>query len=223
VPSTDQRSSEIASPPGVDACAPCAPAGGFDRRVQAACSDGDLVQRIACGEREALGLLYVRHARAMAQVGMRIVGKHSEVEDVLHDVFLEVWNRAGCYDSSRGSVRTWLLVRMRSRCIDRTRVTRPPSVDRERADVVEMHFEHHTEAVRLRALVRGLPTPQRLVMELGYFDGLSHAEIAAELAVPVGTVKSRLSTALTALRTALGVPRKQEVRPHGRRMATRSQ
>lgn len=175
--------------------------------VSGLASDGELLRRIVAGEGAALGMLYDRHARTMTSLGVRILGPRSEVEDILHDVFLEVWRRAADYDRRRGSVKTWLLVRMRSRCIDLTRSRLPRRIEGDRLDVVEVRYEPQADASRLRALVVALPAPQRLVMELGYFRGLSISEIAVELAVPVGTVKSRLSAALARLRIELGVVR----------------
>ena len=176
-----------------------------DRGARPLVSDAELLHRIAAGERAALGTLYDRHARTMMALGVRILGVHGEVQDVLHDVFLEVWLRAADYDVRRGSVKTWLLVRMRSRCIDRTRSPLVRRAGGDRLHVVEVHFEPRAEINRVRALVSALPAPQQRVMELGYFHGLSISEIAAELAVPIGTVKSRLSAALATLRAALGV------------------
>jgi RNA polymerase sigma-70 factor, ECF subfamily len=181
-----------------------------DRSAAACSSDDALLQGIVGGEREALGALYDRHARSMTEVGVRILGIRSEVEDVLHDVFLEVWRRAGDYDRRRGSVKSWLLVRMRSRSIDRARSPLMRRIDHDPVPMVEVHFEPRAESNRLHALLDRLPPPQRMVMELSYFRGLSLSEIASELAVPIGTVKSRLSTALAALRLGLGVVRTPE-------------
>src|SRR5688572_30117813 len=80
--------------------------------------DVDLVIAVAEGDREALALVYDRHSGPMLAVGVRIVRDRGEAEEILHDVFLEAWKRAGDYDPSRGTVRTWLMLRMRSRCLD---------------------------------------------------------------------------------------------------------
>ena len=182
-----------------------------DRSPAAITSDGELLGRVVAGDRAALGALYHRHARAMLALGLRILGARCEVEDVLHDVFLEVWRRAADYDRKRGSVKTWLLVRMRSRCIDRARSPMARRIDGDWLHKVEVHCEPRMDVPRLRALVDALPAPQRLVMELGYFRGLSISEIAGELSVPIGTVKSRLSAGLAALRAELGVVRASDV------------
>lgn len=167
--------------------------------------DVELVVRAAAGDREALAALYDRHAGAMLALGVRILRDRGEAEEVLHDVFLEAWRRAGDYDPSRGTVRTWLTLRMRSRCLDlvksaarsRTRAAggsletvagaAPPGADR-------------LDGSKVRAAMAELPDEQRAILELGYFAGLSCSEIAGELGVPIGTVKSRLHAALTKLR-----------------------
>jgi RNA polymerase sigma-70 factor, ECF subfamily len=173
--------------------------------------DIDVLRRIAGGDKEALGCLYDRHAGVMLALGMRIVGLRRDAEDLLHDVFLEAWRHAGDYDARRGSVKTWLLMRMRSRCLDRVRshaFSRTDSLDVEPmrsggADKVERHID----GARAKALLETLPAGQREVLELGYFQGLSFSEIAHALNIPVGTVKSRVSAAMVKLREDLGVKR----------------
>jgi RNA polymerase sigma-70 factor (ECF subfamily) len=173
--------------------------------------DIDVLRRIASGDKEALGSLYDRHAGVMLALGVRIIGLRRDAEDLLHDVFLEAWSHAGDYDPRRGSVKTWLLMRMRSRCLDRVRshaFSRTDSLDAEPvrsggADKVERHID----GARAKALLDTLPAGQREVIELGYFQGLSFSEIAVVLNIPVGTVKSRVSAAMVKLREDLGVKR----------------
>jgi RNA polymerase sigma-70 factor, ECF subfamily len=170
--------------------------------------DALLVQAMARGDREALGALYDRFAGEMLAVGQRFLGGAREAEDLVHDVFLEAWHRARHYDRTRGSVRTWLMLRLRSRALDWLRSAR-------RADLVG--FEETKDALaagvdpdlasRTRRALYGelaeLPPEQRVVLELGFFAGYSHAEIAIELEIPLGTVKSRISRAILALRSRL--------------------
>ena len=179
-----------------------------DAAMEPAAADIDLLRRIAHGERSALGLLYDRHAGVMLGLGVRILGMRREAEDLLHDVFLEAWQHAGDYDPRRGSVKAWLLLRMRSRCLDRARshgfsrtdplVSESPRVSR--AD----HAERQLDARRAQSLLATLPTSQREVLELGYFHGLSFSAIAEQLNIPIGTVKSRVSAAMSKLRAELG-------------------
>ena len=168
--------------------------------------DADIVRCAANGDREALGALYDRHAGVMLALGIRILGVHREAEDVLHDVFLEVWQRAGDYDAARGSVRSWLLLRMRSRSLDRARSHGFARVDAFVTEPMEhaaADAELDMDAQRARGLLLSLPHRQREVLELGYFHGLSISEISARLGVPTGTVKSRVAAALRQLRASL--------------------
>jgi RNA polymerase sigma-70 factor (ECF subfamily) len=146
-------------------------------------------------------------------IGRRILGDRREAEDLLHDVFIEVWRQAADYDESRGTVRAWLLMRMRSRALDRRKAAAfskradLPAPDAIAAAVGDSHSGEDPElgadrdAVR-RALAE-LPAEQRQVLELGYFEGLSSSEIAERVRAPIGTVKSRVAAALTKLRQGL--------------------
>jgi RNA polymerase sigma-70 factor, ECF subfamily len=171
--------------------------------------DASLVRRIAAGDKRALSSLYDRYSSQMLALGLRIVGVRSEAEDLLHDVFLEVWKRAGDYDPQRGTVRAWLCLRMRSRALDRQkspRVSRAVAWDDARANETEAPHNDpglRMERERVRTALKALSTDQRDVVELCYFAGLSTQEAAEKLGCPVGTVKSRLSAARDRLRTAL--------------------
>jgi RNA polymerase sigma-70 factor (ECF subfamily) len=181
--------------------APAVQAGGDE--------DIDVLRSLASGDKRALGVLYDRHAGTMLALGLRIVGVRREAEDLLHDVFLEAWRHAGDYDPRRGTVKTWLLLRMRSRCLDRVRshgFSRVDALDSEPAwqGSVE-RTDRRLDGSRARALLGSLPASQREVLELGYFEGLSFSEIATQLDIPIGTVKSRVSAAMTKLRDDLGV------------------
>ncbi len=175
--------------------------------------DVELLRQCAAGDRQALGSLYDRHAAVMLALGLRIVGVRREAEDLLHDVFLEAWRHAGDYDPRRSAVKTWLLLRMRSRCLDRVRshaFSRTESLDAEPArGGGQERLERALDGSRLRALVDTLPQGQREVLELGYFAGLTFQEVADQLGIPIGTVKSRVSAAMTRLRGELGVSQRE--------------
>lgn len=159
--------------------------------------------RVSAGDREALAELYDRHAPQLLAVARRILRDPSEAEDLLHDVFVEVWHGAGRYQPDRGSVRTWLLIRTRSRALDRLRLgvqRRASTLEREPA---AGDASAAVDRVAVITAVRALPVAQRRTLELAYFGGLSAAEIAAEEGAPLGTIKSRLSGALGRLRVAL--------------------
>lgn len=172
-------------------------------------SDAEVVQELALGREAALAELYDRFGELLLAVGVRILKDPVEAEDLLHDVFVEAWRRAGDFDPARGGVRAWLVTRTRSRALDRCK-----SPGRSRAVPLD---DHHVDRprpdaggdvgdhARLLRAVATLSPEQRAVVECAYFDGLSSSEIAARLRVPIGTVKSRMAGGLSKLRLALGV------------------
>ena len=183
--------------------APLAPEPGRDESLMAAA---------AVGDESALGELYDRHAGAMLGVALRILKLRQDAEDLVHDVFVEAWQKAADFDAGRGSVRSWLLVRVRSRGVDRLRSL--SSARRrgligdgenapEEADAKVAPVWDSPDRERARKALEGLPEAQRALVELAYFEGMTCREMAAHCAIPIGTVKSRLSAALGKLREAL--------------------
>lgn len=171
-------------------------------------ADIALIQAMAAGDRAALAALYDRHAATMLALGLRILKNRGEAEDLLHDVFLEVWRAAKDYDLKRGRVRTWLVIRMRSRALDvvkSARVSRRSGDDEVIGRVVGDDDPSATpDQARVRRALAEVSAEQRSVLELAYFEGLSCSEIATRLDVPIGTVKSRLAAGLAKLRHTLG-------------------
>src|ERR1043165_3073211 len=160
--------------------------------------DEVLVAAMAAGDRAALATLYERHASLLLGLALRIVRERREAEDLLHDVFLEAWRTARDFDPKRGRVRTWLAIRMRSRALDLQKSAR---VSRNAGDgglelVVDDGERASPDHGRIRTALAELGQDQRRVLELAYFEGLSCTEIAERVAVPVGTVKSRLAAGL---------------------------
>jgi RNA polymerase sigma-70 factor (ECF subfamily) len=167
---------------------------------------------MARGDTGALAELYDRHTPQMLALALMILRGRPAAEDVVHEVFLEAWERAATYDSTRGAVLPWLLVRVRSRSLDFLR-----AADQSRASVVTADFwdglvrdpqSDDSLAPDRAAVCRALcdlAEPQREVLLLGYFEGLSCTEIAARVGAPVGTVKTRVARALAKLRDALNV------------------
>lgn len=165
--------------------------------------DVGLVRAVAAGDRSALGELYDRHHSVLMAVGMRIIANRQETEDLLHDVFLEVWKRAHTYDPKRASVRSWLLLRMRSRALDRVksaRMARRRPMDQAPTETHDATASRDVDASRIPGWMESLSREQRDVIALGYFEGLSCREIGETLDIPIGTVKSRLASALRVLR-----------------------
>jgi RNA polymerase sigma-70 factor (ECF subfamily) len=186
-----------------------------DHAIPEAETDSGLVGRMARGDRAALGLLYERHAGRLLALLLRILGDRSEAEDLLHDVFLEAWRHAGDYSTDRGTVSGWLVLRARSRAIDRRRsAPRARSVPLEASDLPERGDPAADpgrihDQKRLGDVFSVMSADEKEVILLGYFEGLSSTEIAERLGKPVGTVKSRTRSALEKLRGALVEERKE--------------
>jgi RNA polymerase sigma-70 factor, ECF subfamily len=179
---------------------------------QSAERDAALVAAVATGDREALAMLYDAHSEVVLGLAKRIVGAGA-AEDLLHDVFLEVWHHAADYSPDRGSVRAWLLVRARSRALDRLgKRERDARLAAEAKDQTSARGvsgaarfgESELDARRVSRLASQLDPDLTRVLDLAYFEGLSCSEMAATLSLPLGTVKSRLARALARLREAVG-------------------
>jgi RNA polymerase sigma-70 factor (ECF subfamily) len=173
-------------------------------------SDEGLIRRMLSGDETALGILYERYGGLVYSVAKHILGDSGAAEEVLQDIFHQLWRSASSFDSARGSLSSWLLVMARNRSIDRVR-RRTPTVGEEVAETLhrpvldlESVAAQNEMAARVRAALRGLPEAQRLAMELAYFEGLTQSEIAKRTGDPLGTVKTRLRTALASLKTVFG-------------------
>jgi len=178
--------------------------------VEEAAVDRQLLVAVKNGDREALAALYDRHATVLLVVAYRILQNRRDAEDLLHDVFVEAWQKIDGFDQSRGSVRSWLLVRLRSRAIDRVRslarMRRHVSSNTDAAENVGCESVQPAEQLdrsRARRALHFLSEAQRFVIELNYFKGLTCREIAAQYDIPEGTVKSRLITGIRVLRKHL--------------------
>jgi len=176
-------------------------------------ADQAALARMARGEGDAVAELYDRHARPIYSLAIRILGDATEAEDVVQEVFAQAWRQASRYSASRGAVAAWLLTLARSRAIDRLRArrARPGGLSDDRmatqlpdsgppADSQVLSSEH---VARVRAALDELPLLQRAAIELAYFEGLTHAEIADRLEQPLGTVKTRIRLAMLKLRDVL--------------------
>jgi RNA polymerase sigma-70 factor (ECF subfamily) len=169
--------------------------------------DHGLIAAVATGDEAALAALYDCHAAALLGVALRILKTRQDAEDLVHDVFIEAWQRASDFDAARGSVRSWLLVRTRSRAVDRLRsleaARRRGLLARAEASEEETQVAPIWDGLdRLRAkrALDALPAAQRALVELAYFEGLSCSEMAERCGIPIGTVKSRLSAGMAKLR-----------------------
>ena len=177
--------------------------------------DRQLVHEIAAGSAEALGRLYDRHAAAAFGLARRIVVQTEAAEEVVQDVFAQIWRDAARYERDRASVAGWIVMVTRTRAIDHTRARRArpdqshgegdrmlPSIAASSRDPEESAVSAEEASIVRRALY-DLPDAQRELLELAYYEGLTHTEIADRTGLPLGTVKTRLRTAVQTLRDRL--------------------
>jgi RNA polymerase sigma-70 factor (ECF subfamily) len=178
--------------------------------------DGELVRRMGRGDKRAFSDLYDRFSRPLFSVAVRILNDKSEAEDVVQEVFLSLWEKAGSFDADRGSAFAWAITLTRNRAIDRLRTRRRRTTllnesvaedlpgghstsDSDSAD--DLIFKEKTLAVR--SALSALPPDQLRALELAFFSGLTQQEIAARLSEPLGTVKARIRRGLLKLRDTL--------------------
>ncbi len=174
--------------------------------------DVELLHAIASGDEAALARLYDQYRVILFGLLVRILGSREEAEDILQEVFLQVWRRAADFDEKRGKPFTWLVTLTRSRAIDRLRqlgarqrLATSAAQDQpgEASDALKDTVRSEQREIVQRALAE-LPEDQRRTLQLAYFEGLTQAEIAAKLDSPLGTVKTRMRAGMTKLRTTLG-------------------
>jgi RNA polymerase sigma-70 factor (ECF subfamily) len=168
-------------------------------------SDEELLLRAADGDGEALGGLYDRHGDVLFGLAMRLLQHRDDAADLVHDVFLESWQKARQYNAERASVRSWLILRLRSRAIDRVRAREVRSaVPGQPLEEVECAGSVSPDQERIGSLLSELSESHRTVLTLSYFKGLSCQEIACHTKMPVSTIKSRLRAATLRLGELLG-------------------
>ncbi len=153
-----------------------------------------------------MAALYDRYSSLVYAVALRVLGDTGAAEDVLQEVFLQLWRNPAAFDSGRGNLGTWLGVITRNRAIDRLRKRRPETDIADVAVSVEPDLAGEAERARAMEKVRnalgGMPGPQRSALEMAYFEGLTHTEIAAKTGEPLGTIKTRIRAGLQVLRKA---------------------
>jgi RNA polymerase sigma-70 factor (ECF subfamily) len=176
--------------------------------------DRELLQRIAKSDTEAYRALFDRYAPTALALALRLVRHRPLAEESVQEAFFEVWRGADRYEEARGSVRAWIMTLVHNRAVDALRrelaqrrraddaTAYDPPVDDPAADIAEA-LDIPKERARVRAALDTLPDEQRQVLELMYFDGLSQTQVADQMTIPLGTVKSRAVLAMRKLRTQL--------------------
>lgn len=174
--------------------------------------DKDLVEETAAGDQTAFSELYRRYSASAFGLALRVLGEPAMAEEVLQEVFLSVWRKAGAYDPARGSVRSWLFAQIHHRAVDAVRreeaerrrspLNTEPDFDGGFDDVIEEGWLSARRG-QVRDALSGLSTEQRQIIELAYFRGLTQTQVAKETGVPLGTVKSRTLAAMRRLRESL--------------------
>jgi RNA polymerase sigma-70 factor (ECF subfamily) len=167
-----------------------------------------LMRRLQSGDRDALADLYDRHAALAYGVALRVLRQAEEAEDALQEAWVQIWNRCGSFDPSRGNVAAWIVTIVRSRALDRLRRSstrgRAESAPHVEPPVAPVAPDRSAEASSLRTelsrAMDAIDPRQREVLEIAYFEGLSQSEIADRLGVPLGTVKYWMRQGLLQLR-----------------------
>jgi RNA polymerase sigma-70 factor (ECF subfamily) len=177
--------------------------------------DAHLLQRVAAGDQNAFGELYDRFSGPLYGTALRIVREPAEAQDVVHDVFVTLWEKAATFESSRGNAFSWAVTLVRNRAIDRVRMQRRRAELLAESAPVDLGLDERQpqsgseaaassdEARAIREAVGALPAEQKRALELAYFGGLTQEQIAQQLQEPLGTVKARIRRGLVKLRDSL--------------------
>lgn len=170
-------------------------------------SDRALLERIQLRDQNAMAGIFDRYSGMAYAVALRVLGDSAQAEDVIQDIFLQVWLNPSAFVPERGSLGAWLAVVTRNRAIDAIRRRKPSEpvddVVLPAATDIASEVERAATVERVRSVLSRMPLEQRETVELAFFQGLTHSEIAREKGEPLGTVKTRIRAALISLRKAL--------------------
>ncbi len=169
--------------------------------------DGLLLTRVKGGDQQAMTELFDQYSGMVYSVALRVLKDPGQAEDVMQEIFFQVWRNPNAFVSGRGSLGAWLAVMARNRAIDSLRRRRPTDSVEDVVLASPLDLGSEVERNRMMEKVRGvlkdLPMEQQKSVELAFFEGLSHSEIAARTGDPLGTVKTRIRSALITLRKAI--------------------
>lgn len=170
-------------------------------------ADAELLQRISQRDESAMGLLFDRYARIVYSIALRVLNDPSEAEDVMQEVLIQIWRGAPSFIVGRGSLGGWLAVVARNRAIDVLRKRHPSDPVDEVILPSQVDFAKQTEQntlmEKLRTIMQELPPEQQKSLQMAFFEGLTHSEIAKKTGDPLGTVKTRIRLALISMRKAM--------------------
>lgn len=173
---------------------------------QGVSADLALVTGLKSGDQGAMAELYDRYSSLVYAVALRVLGDTGAAEDVLQEVFLQLWRKPTAFDAARGSLGSWLAVITRNRAIDSLRKRRPETdiedVSLSVSPDLAGSAERSKTAEKVRGVMGDMLPAQRTMLEMAYWEGMSHSEIADKTGEPLGTVKTRIRAGLTALRKA---------------------
>jgi RNA polymerase sigma-70 factor (ECF subfamily) len=169
-------------------------------------TDAMLMSAIRSGDEQAMAQLYERYSSIVYSVALRVLGDTGAAEDILQEVFMQLWRSPDTFDATRGSLPGWLAVITRNRAIDSLRKRRPET------DITDVIVSIEPDLVggaelsraleRIRDALGGMPPAQRSALEMAFFEGLTHIEIAEKTGQPLGTIKTRIRAGLLTLRKA---------------------
>jgi RNA polymerase sigma-70 factor (ECF subfamily) len=181
------------------------PASPYMRSTPA--DDERLLERVRARDHQAMTALFDRYGSMVYSVALRVLRDPGHSEDVMQDVFFSLWENPGSFTSSRGSLGAWLLVVARNRAIDALRRRKPSDPVDEVVLPAKTNLaseaERNTIMEKVRRVIEHLPADQQKSLQLAFFEGLSHSEIAAQTGDPLGTVKTRIRSALMSIRKAI--------------------
>jgi len=168
--------------------------------------DSSLLALVQSGNEQAMASLFDRYSKLVFSVGLRVLRDPAAAEDILQEVFMQIWRNPDSFTAARGSLGGWLAIVARNRSIDTIR-RRRPTVDVDDVPLASSYnladeAERNSLMERARGVIHKLPLEQRKTLEMAFFDGLTHSEIAEMTGDPLGTVKTRIRSALLTLRKA---------------------
>jgi len=170
-------------------------------------SDLSLVARVRARDESAMAALYDRYSSLVYAVALRVLGDTGAAEDVLQEIFLQLWRKPSAFDAARGSMGAWLSVIARNRSIDALRKRKPETDIEDVVLSVETNFAHNADRgralLKIREVLGKMAAPQRSALEMAFFEGLTHTEIAEKTGEPLGTIKTRIRAGLLSLRAAV--------------------